>query len=154
MTHSEPLGIFGVDYQDISGYDTIIIWNFDITSFNPVASTYIKQAVALGKKLITVDCSDMEIEKFASLKLKNISEIEDVIGGKTMLIPHPQLDTSVIGKDLNIDIHIVNAKRSLTNKSIPINKIAFDLGFDEATNFTKFFKKRTQFTPRKFRQLL
>ena len=51
-------------------------------------------------------------------------------------------------------IIIVNAKRSLTNKSIPINKIAFDLGFDEATNFTKFFKKRTQFTPRKFRQLL
>jgi len=47
---------------------------------------------------------------------------------------------------------ILNAKRSLCDKANNISEIAFMLGFDEPTNFTKFFKKHSQQTPKQFRE--
>ncbi len=46
---------------------------------------------------------------------------------------------------------ILNAKRLLCDKENNINEIAFMLGFDEPTNFTKFFKKHSLQTPKQFR---
>jgi AraC-like DNA-binding protein len=47
---------------------------------------------------------------------------------------------------------VLEAKRLLVHTDRPIYLIAEGLGFDEATNFGKFFKRETQFTPIKFRQ--
>ncbi len=46
---------------------------------------------------------------------------------------------------------LLEAKRLLTYSSDSIKEIAFRLGFDEATNFTKFFKKNTGEVPLNFR---
>jgi AraC family transcriptional regulator, transcriptional activator of pobA len=47
---------------------------------------------------------------------------------------------------------ILEAKRLLLHSSANTKEIAFDLGFDEPTNFIKFFKKTTRITPIEFRE--
>ena len=48
------------------------------------------------------------------------------------------------------DFVILEAKRQLINSDIGSTKLAYSLGFDEPTNFIKFFKKRTNITPKQF----
>jgi len=49
---------------------------------------------------------------------------------------------------------ILEAKRMLVSTSLSSKEIAFTLGFDEATNFFKYFKKHTSLTPVEFRKKL
>ena len=46
----------------------------------------------------------------------------------------------------------LEAKRLLAHSDLPITAMAEKLGFDEATNFTKFFKREAGFTPSEFRR--
>jgi AraC-like DNA-binding protein len=48
------------------------------------------------------------------------------------------------------DFIILQAKRSLINSTIKSNELAYQLGFEDPTNFTKYFKKNTGFTPNSF----
>ncbi|MGV6831633.1 MAG: helix-turn-helix domain-containing protein [bacterium] len=50
------------------------------------------------------------------------------------------------------DYLILEAKRRLINSSIKSNELAFELGFNEPTNFIKYFKKFTGFTPNQFKK--
>lgn len=52
------------------------------------------------------------------------------------------------------DFVILEAKRFLCSTSLSIKEIAFKCGFDEQTNFQKYFKKITNETPLNFRQNL
>lgn len=47
---------------------------------------------------------------------------------------------------------ILEAKRRLTIHDQPGQQLAYELGFDEPTNFVKYFKKHTQLTPSQFRK--
>lgn len=47
---------------------------------------------------------------------------------------------------------ILEAKRRLVNLSVQTAEIAYELGFEEPTNFTKYFKKLTGMTPRQFKE--
>lgn len=47
-------------------------------------------------------------------------------------------------------VKILEAKRKLANKKSSIQEVAFDLGFDQPTYFTKYFKKATGITPKEF----
>jgi len=47
---------------------------------------------------------------------------------------------------------VLEAKRLLAHTSNPVQLIGHDLGFDEASNFVKFFRKETQTTPLGFRR--
>lgn len=48
----------------------------------------------------------------------------------------------------------LEAKRMLVSTSLSVKEIAFKLGFDEPTNFLKYFKKHTNITPVEFRNTL
>ncbi|MEO0008802.1 MAG: HTH-type transcriptional regulator ChbR [Bacteroidota bacterium] len=61
---------------------------------------------------------------------------------------------SVFGKSPKEVIHerlLIEAKRLLLHSNSNTKEIAFTLGFDEPTNFVKYFKKYTQKTPLEFR---
>ncbi len=49
---------------------------------------------------------------------------------------------------------ILEAKRLLSNTTLSIKEVAYDLGFDQPTYFTKYFKKHTQMTPTTFMEQL
>lgn len=49
---------------------------------------------------------------------------------------------------------ILEAKRMLVSTSLSVKEIAFALGFDEPTNFRKYFKKHTNLTTAEFRNAL
>jgi len=47
---------------------------------------------------------------------------------------------------------ILEAKRLLSYSSLSAKEIAYELGFEEPTNFNKFFRKHTDMTPVQFRE--
>ena len=52
-----------------------------------------------------------------------------------------------------IDSHtILEAKRRLVVERVQVRQLAYDLGIEEATNFTKYFKKQTLTTPSQFKE--
>jgi len=58
------------------------------------------------------------------------------------------------GKPAIVHIHerlILEAKRLLYHTDQSIKEIAFNLGFEEASYFNKFFKRLTQQTPLQYR---
>jgi AraC-like DNA-binding protein len=60
--------------------------------------------------------------------------------------------TGRTAKQIMVDYQIIKAKSMLNQSSITIKELAIQLGFDEVTNFTKFFKKNTGQTPTQFRK--
>jgi len=54
-------------------------------------------------------------------------------------------------KALLVDRIVLEAKRLLAHSASPVAVIAAELGFDEATNFVKFFRRETGATPGSFR---
>lgn len=51
-----------------------------------------------------------------------------------------------------IDSHtVLEAKRRLVIEKSQVKEIAYDLGFDEVTNFIKYFKRQTLLTPSQFK---
>ena len=62
--------------------------------------------------------------------------------------------TSLTPASLIKEMKILEAKRMLASKSRSIKEIAYSLGFDQPTYFTKYFKKETTKTPKQFQELL
>lgn len=66
-----------------------------------------------------------------------------------------QATSKVLGKSPKQMINervMLEAKRLLAHTNKSIKEIGFELGFDEPTNFTKYFLQHTNFTPVKFRE--
>jgi len=66
-----------------------------------------------------------------------------------------QATTKILGrnaKDLIDERVVLEAKRLLAHSCQSVKETGFDLGFDEPTNFIKYFRKHTQQTPVEFRE--
>ncbi|MDF7808661.1 helix-turn-helix transcriptional regulator [Pontiellaceae bacterium B12219] len=66
-----------------------------------------------------------------------------------------ELCKSICGKTAKqvIDSHtVLEAKRRLAIEGIRVEELSADLGFDEPTNFVKYFKKHASITPAKFKK--
>lgn len=100
---------------------------------------------------------DEEFKKI--LELKHVENKLQAQNFAEKLNLHPNYLNSVIktktGKTVNEWISkrsISVAKSLLMNDSNSIKKIAFQLGFSEATHFSRFFKKHTKISPSTFRK--
>jgi AraC-like DNA-binding protein len=49
---------------------------------------------------------------------------------------------------------VLEAKRLLTRREMSVKNIAYDLGFLEPQNFTRFFRTQTGLSPKAFRRML
>ena len=54
-------------------------------------------------------------------------------------------------KNVIDDFIILQAKRNLINSEIKSSELAYQLGFEDPTNFTKYFKNRVDLTPKQFK---
>lgn len=77
---------------------------------------------------------------------------------KEILITEKRLNqstTKVLGKtpkEIIDDRIMLEAKRILAHTTESIKEIGYELGFEEPTNFIKYFKKHTKLTPTEFRE--
>jgi len=91
--HFEASAFPGLEYEELDKASTIVVAGADLTRENPVAASYVKQAVLHGVKLIVVDSRKTEISRFAKAHLQDMKEIEKWIDGDNVILIHnPGID--------------------------------------------------------------
>jgi len=91
--HFEASAFPGLEYEELDKASTIVVAGADLTRENPVAASYLKQAVLHGVKLIVVDSRKTEISRFAKAHLQDMKEIEKWIDGDNVILIHnPGID--------------------------------------------------------------
>lgn len=95
------------------------------------------------KKIITENYSlNLAIEQYA--ESLNISP--EILNGIC------KRKTGLTAKQLQLDLKVTEAKRLLLYSSLNISEIAFNLGFEDSSYFSRIFKKKTGFTPNSFQE--
>lgn len=109
----------------------------------PETQNRLNDTVIRFKKQITENTDgNFTVEQYAD-KLKISAEIlNQVCKNETGLTP----------KQLQLDIKITEAKRLLLYSSLNTSEIAFKLGFEDNSYFSRIFKKKTDMSPVCFRQ--
>jgi AraC-like DNA-binding protein len=85
-------------------------------------------------------------------KTRNVKDYAEMLSISTK-----HLNQIVQSFTLNTSKHFIDQyvlleiKRAIQSTSKSLKEIAFDAGFDEVTNFTKFFKKHTQISPKAYK---
>lgn len=75
------------------------------------------------------------------ISYKHLNEISKMVSGST-------------AKEVIDNYLVLEVKRNLAVTDISVKELAYKLGFDEPTNFVKYFKKQTQQTPNQFKKSL
>lgn len=98
------------------------------------------------------------VSRFQSLLFQSINDLQSVIEYANLLCLSPKYLSEVLknntGKTALQHIHetlIIEAKNLLINTDSSISEIAYQFKFSDSSNFTKFFKKHTGTTPKRFR---
>lgn len=99
--------------------------------------------------------------KFQSLLEKKMSDTRNAADYcKYLNVSYRQLNeackrlTNNTVKTFIDNILILKAKRQLINTDLNITEISYSLGFEEVTNFAKYFKKHENMSPKAFRQIV
>ena len=104
------------------------------------------------------DAAKMSLfQKFTSLIETNLTESRSVnFYADRLAISYKHLNAvckelvNKTAKNVIDDYIILQAKRSLINSTMKSTELAYSLGFEDPTNFTKYFKKKTGLTPKSF----
>ena len=96
-------------------------------------------------------------QKFTSLLESHSSKSRSAdFYAKELTITYKHLNTickelvNKTAKSVINDFVILQAKRNLINSNLKITELAYKLGFEDPTNFSKYFKKHTCLTPNSF----
>lgn len=96
--------------------------------------------------------------RFTSLLETNFAKHRDAqFYAKELAITYKHLNTickdviNKTAKNVIDDFIILQAKRNLINSELKSSELAYILGFEDPTNFTKYFKKKTGLTPKSFK---
>lgn len=112
-----------------------------------------------NRKLVPRSKYHEEYVQFQKLLNKHIFESRQVkYYADTLLISTKKLNRitqEMLGKPAKSYINeflVIEIKRLLMNTSFTIKEIAYQTGFEEVTNFVKYFKKHSGFNPTEFRK--
>lgn len=104
--HFEASAYPGIVYEELDRASTIVVVGTDLTRENPVAGSYVKQAVIHGVKLIVVDSRKTEIAKFARAHLSDFTGIEKLVDGSNIIvICNPLVDISPLKGMNNVKVY-------------------------------------------------
>lgn len=114
-----------------------------------------------NRSLIETKGEFNEIARFHELAGQNLTKSLPINYYSSEMGMSSKKLTNLVSKHLgNTPANIINekkaveAKRLLSNSNLSIKEIGYQLGFNQATYFTKFFKKLTDYTPKEFRKLI
>lgn len=89
-------------------------------------------------------------ERFA--RTRNVNDYARALGYSPRTLSRATTASAGVGAKEFIDRRVVlEAKRLLAHEEDPIGRVADRLGFDDASNFVKYFTQRTGLTPSAFR---
>ncbi|MDA9774362.1 AraC family transcriptional regulator [Saprospiraceae bacterium] len=97
----------------------------------------------------------IKFQNLVELECERTRKVSDY--AKMMAISSKTLNTitreivHISAKNFIDDICIKQIKRQLINTDLTVNEIAYATGFEETTNFYKYFKRLVQSTPEQFR---
>ena len=97
----------------------------------------------------------IKFQKLAEENIKEKSRVADYV--KEMGLSTKSLNKITketihkTAKEFLDEIHLKQIKRLLINSKDSVKEIAYQSGFEEPSNFYKFFKRHTQVTPEQFR---
>lgn len=96
-------------------------------------------------------------QKFTTLIEKHYAESRNALFyARELAITYKHLNivckelVNKTAKNVIDDFVILQAKRKMVNTPIKSVELAYDMGFEDPTNFTKYFKKQTGLTPKQF----
>ncbi len=154
--------------SDFKNYLELLIKESKINAFNRDIITESLFTVLLSKAehykqnqtLHVNDSSKIKLfQKFHALLEEKFSESRSAdFYAKELAITYKHLNvvcrelTNKTAKTVIDDFIILIAKRDLINSAIKSTELAYKLGFEDPTNFTKYFKKSTGLTPKSFKK--
>ena len=81
-----------------------------------------------------------------------VSQYADRLGYSTRTLNRlARQHTGLSAKELIDERVVLEAKRQLSHADASVSEIAEQLGFDDASNFSSYFRRQTQLTPGTFR---
>lgn len=113
-------------------------------SFKTDANSDFYKIVKFKQEVIKDIDQQLSIEDFASRLGISTKKLTTLTKQYTSLTPGTLIK----------ELKILEAKRILSHQDISIKEVAYSLGFDQPTYFTKFFKKETKLTPKQFQEQL
>ena len=111
-------------------------------SFKTDANSDFCKIVKFKQEVIKNIDQQLSIEDFASRLNLSAKKLTALTKQYTLLTPGSLIK----------ELKILEAKRMLSHQDISIKEVAYSLGFDQPTYFTKFFKKETKITPKEFQK--
>jgi AraC family transcriptional regulator, transcriptional activator of pobA len=137
------------------GYHEVIKANLSILLIEMLRKRQSKETAATPTSIYAQE----KLEHFLELVESNITTHKQV-SHYTNLLHLSSYQLSAITKSLLNktpseilnDYIILEAKRQLLATSNQVSQIAYNLGYDDASYFIRFFKKHTSFSPEMFRQ--
>lgn len=106
----------------------------------------------INKKYHAIFMQFKDLVEAHYIKTRNVKDYAELMFISTKYLNKTVKDFTLNTAKTFIDQYVIlEVKRAIviTNKSF--KEIAFEVGFDEVTNFTKFFKKHTGMTPKQFK---
>ncbi|MEP2239149.1 MAG: helix-turn-helix domain-containing protein, partial [Maribacter sp.] len=86
------------------------------------------------------------------IKTRNVKDYAEMLSITTKNLNEVVKEFTLDTAKTFIDNYVIlEAKRAIVSTDLSFKEIAFELGFDELTNFTKFFKNKVQLSPKAFK---
>lgn len=112
-----------------------------------------KHPIVASQKYLSEFLEFQKLVEENCFSIKKVNEYGRKLGLSTKTLNN--ITQSVVhksAKDFIDDIIITQIKRQLINSSSSIKQIAYTSGFEETTNFFKYFKRKTNTSPEQFRK--
>ena len=167
---SPKLQLTTAEFETLSGFIGHIgeeLWNTD-TQATEIVRNLVQLIVLKLYRIKSVQyrqlSNDTAILKFIELQerienecfeQKSVTYYATTLGVSTKTLNN--VTRKIIGKNTKAfidEILILRIKRLLANSKLTMTEIAYRSGFDEPTNFFKFFRKRTGISPKAFQKQL
>jgi AraC-like DNA-binding protein len=97
------------------------------------------------------DLVQLQIESLLSDRLFQIDTIAESLSLSRRTLQRSLAEQGLSYSQLLTDVRIRQAVRSLESTEVPIAEIAYVLGYTEASNFTRAFRRRCGVSPQAFR---
>lgn len=115
VLHFEPTAYPGLPFEELEQASAIVVVGGDLNRENPVASSFVKQAVIHGVRLVVINSQKVELSKFALHSLKQVGELKPELKGlgeNVIVIAAPGEDLSSLHGESNVRIYSVNRENN------------------------------------------